>query len=69
MCLNLQEATVLWRVSGNSDGNLDIVVLQHHQSKGGMKNIATKRLLRECLKVLFRARYNLFLEPVDSCRY
>jgi hypothetical protein len=28
-----------------------------------------ERLLRECMKILFRARYNLFLEPVVSYRY
>jgi hypothetical protein len=42
MYLNLQEVRVLWRVSGHCDSNVDILVLQHHQSEGGMNNIATK---------------------------
>jgi hypothetical protein len=30
------QVTVLWWFNRHSDGNLDVVVLQHHQSKGGM---------------------------------
>jgi hypothetical protein len=40
--LNLREVTALWRFNGRSDGNLDVVVLQRRQSKGGMNNFATE---------------------------
>jgi hypothetical protein len=39
--LNLQEVTALWWFTEHSDGNLNAVVLQRHQSKGGMTNFTT----------------------------
>jgi hypothetical protein len=45
VCLNSQEVGALWRFNGRSNSNLDVVVLQHHQSEGGMNNFVTEAAL------------------------
>jgi hypothetical protein len=40
--LEFERITALWQMSGRSDSSMDIVVLQHYQSKGGMNNFVTE---------------------------
>jgi hypothetical protein len=75
--LSLREVTALWRFNGRFDNNLDVVVLQRHQSEGGMNSFATEAasvnkggVAQEDQALRKRpSRENLCLEPVESCRY
>jgi hypothetical protein len=82
VCLNGQEVTALWWFNGRFDGNLDVVVLQHRQSNGGMNNFPIEavsvikgRVVQEDQALPKRPSRDcvevscLRLEPVESCRY